>query len=165
MSPVQSLAVCVRLFSIWLFWYGLTRVSSTYFTARGANHETMLAPFAIGAILVTGTCLFLWFFPTVLAKKILPKQSEEGNPKQVFDDWFSVGCSLLGVWGLSTAIPALVSYLIINYLGRKMYPDSFTVDPEWPLHVVFNLLHLIVGLWLFLGAKGLKKILVWAREA
>jgi hypothetical protein len=165
MSPIQSLAVCVRLFSIWLLWYGLTHVSSTYFTARGADHETFLAPFVIGAILVAAFCALLWLFPTFLARKILPKQSEDENAKPVFEDWFSVGCSLLGVWALSKAIPALGSYLIINYLGQKMYPGSFNVNRDWPLHVAFSTFQLLFGAWLFVGARGLKKILRWMREA
>jgi hypothetical protein len=165
MSPIQSLAVGIRLFSIWLLWYGLTHVSSTYFTARGADHETLLPPFAIGAILVVAICALLWLFPVFLAKRILPKQSEEEKAKPVFEDWFSVGCSLLGVWAISKAIPALGSYLIINYLGQKMYPGSFNVAPDWPLHVTFNVFQLLFGLWLFLGATGIKKILTWVREA
>jgi len=153
------------LFSIWLIWYGLTHISSTYFTSRGANHETLLAPFVIGAVLVAAICALLWRFPTVVARKILPKQAEEEESGPVFEDWFSVGCTLLGVWALSKAIPALGSYLIINYLGQKMYPESFNLNPDWPLHVAFNVFQLIFGVWLFLGARGIRRIIVWVRQA
>lgn len=164
MSPIQSLAVCVRLFSIWLFWYGLTTASGTYFSARNANQDTSLLVFAVAAIFVTGICLFLWLFPTLLARKILPKQADVQNDVPLFENWFSVGCSLLGVLSLAKAIPALFSYLIVNYLGQKMYPGVYTVNPDWPLLFTFNVLQVLFGAWLFLGAKGLRKILVWARE-
>ena len=161
MSPIQSLAVGVRLFAIWLLWYGLTQLFGTYLSARGTSQLS----FAIGALLVILICVLLWLFPTALARKILPVQGEESRNAPVFEDWFAVGCSLLGVWALAKAIPALTSYVIVNYLGQKMYPGNFSVNPDWPLHVGFNVFQLLFGLWLFLGAKGLKKILVWARKA
>ena len=164
MSPIQSLAVCVRLFSIWLLWHGLTTASRTYFTAHNADQETSLVVFAIGAVIVTAICLFLWLFPIVVAKKILPKQADSTNDSPLFEDWFSVGCSLLGIWSLAKAIPALSSYLIVNYLGQKMYPGSFSINIDWPLQVAFNVFQLLFGTWLFLGAKGLRKILAWVRE-
>lgn len=165
MNPTQSLAVGIRLFAIWFLWYGLTKTSSTYFAARDADQVTSLLPFVVGAILVALICLLLWLFPTFLARKILPTRAEAPITVPVFDDWFSVGCSLIGVWALAKAIPALSSYLIVNYLGQKIYPGSFSVNPDWPLHVAFNVFQLLFGVWLFLGAKGLRKILVWAREA
>jgi hypothetical protein len=165
MNPTQSLAVGIRLFAIWLLWYGLTKTSSTYFISRDADQVTSLLPFVVGAILVTLICLLLWLFPTFLARKILPTWDEAPSTIPVFEDWFSVGCSLIGVWALAKAIPALSSYLIVNYLGQKIYPDSFSVNPDWPLYVAFNVFQLLFGVWLFFGAKGLRKILVWAREA
>ena len=165
MSPIQSLAVGVRLFAIWLFWYGLTTASQTYFSARNADQDTSLLVFAVAATFVTAICIVLWLFPTLLARKILPKQADVPNDVPLFENWFSVGCSLLGVWSLAKAIPALGSYLIVNYLGQKMYPGIFTVNPDWPLHVTFNVFQVLFGAWLFLGAKGLRKMLAWAREA
>src|SRR5688572_13431227 len=114
MSPNQSLAVGIRLFSIWLLWYGLTRSSSTYFSARDAGEQTSPLPFLVVAILTAVTCVLLWRFALYLAGKILPKQIVEKVAASTFDDWFSVGCSLLGVWALSKAIPALGSYFIVN---------------------------------------------------
>lgn len=163
MSPIQTIAVGVRLFSIWLLWYGVMKVFGAYFGARRGDYEVSLVPFAIGLALIALIVLSLWFFPAFLARRILPKQADSLNTPGVFEDWFSVGCSLIGVWTLSTAIPALGSYLMINYLGQKMYPGSFSVNPDWPLHFAFNVFHLLFGIWLLFGAKGLKRILVWAR--
>lgn len=164
MSPTQTIAVGARLFAIWLLWYGVTHVAATYFGARRSDYDLSLMPFAVGLALIALIVVLLWIFPTFLAKMILPKQTEPSGGAPVFDDWFSVGCSLLGVWALAKAIPALSSYLIINYLGQKMYPGAFNVDRDRPLHVAFNVFQLLFGAWLFFGAKGLKKILAWARE-
>jgi hypothetical protein len=106
MNPIQVLAVGIRLFVIWFLWYGLTQTSGTYFSARGADPDTSMLPFAIGAILLASICFLLWLFPTFLARKILPKQAEAASSAPVFEDWFSLGCSLLGVWALAKATGA-----------------------------------------------------------
>ena len=164
MSPIQTLAVSVRLFAIWLLWYGLTTISGTYFSAHAADHDVSVLTFAIGAIVIASACAVLWQFPLLVAQRLLPKHAELPVGSPVFEDWFSVGCSLLGVWSLAKAVPALGSFLIVNYLGLKLYPNSYSVNPDWPLHVAFNLFQLGFGLWLFFGATGLRKLLVWARE-
>ena len=164
MNSIQTLAVGVRLFSIWLLWYGLTTISGTYFSAHAADHDVSVLTFSIGAIFIALICALLWLFPLLVATRLLPKHTESPTNSPLFEDWFSVGCSLLGVWSLAKSVPALCSYMIVNYLGFKIYPNSYSVNPDWPLYVAFNLLQLVFGLWLFFGARGLSKILVWARE-
>ena len=111
-------------------------------------------------------CVLLWCFPTVIAKRILPNTSStENNQANLFDDWFSVGCSLIGVWVLAKALPALVSYITSDYIGQKLYPENYVQNPDWALMLYFNIFQLLFGLWLFFGGKGLKKILLWARRA
>ncbi|MBC7756722.1 MAG: hypothetical protein H7Z20_08835 [Bdellovibrio sp.] len=103
----------------------------------------------------------MWVFPIALAKKILPETSSiENNQTNLFEGWFSVGCSLIGVWVLAKALPALVSYITSDYIGQKLYPESYVQNPDWLLMLYFNIFQLLFGLWLFLGGKGLKKILL-----
>ncbi|NOT15126.1 MAG: hypothetical protein HOP21_06030 [Methylotenera sp.] len=162
MNSHQTLAVTVRLFAIWLFLYYLSTTVGLFIYKR--THIDTLAPLLIGLSGTLLICGLLWYFPTSIAKKILPNASiSEEAQKPLFDGWFSVGCSLIGVWVLATAIPALGSYVIGDYLGQRLYPDSYIQNPEWSLLVAFNFLKILVGLWLFLGAKGLKKIIHWAK--
>jgi len=164
MTPHQTLAITVRLFALWLFLFAATTVASNYFYAR--DHGLQLSPsFAvISAVVVALFCWLIWSFPLFIAKKILPASSESTTHSPVFESWFSVGCSLIGLFALSKSIPALVSYFVINYMGLKLYPTTFQVNPDWRLHVAFNFLQLFFGIWLFLGGKGLRKILMWARN-
>lgn len=137
------------------------RISVLYVIAS----ETPRLPLVLAFGAVIAVCGLLWIFPNAVAQKILPSAPAHPDRTSLFEDWFSVGCSLIGVWALAKAIPALASYLLVNYIGYKIYPDSFSVNPDWPLHVAFNVLQLLFGTWLFLGARGLKKVLEWARQS
>lgn len=164
MSAQQVLAVTVRLFALWLFLYGATHIAGDFFYARTPSLQiSPLIPIIL-VFLLGVVCGLLWVFPLFVARKILPTSAGDSTQTPVFENWFTVGCSLIGLFALSKAIPALVDYYVINATALKLYPDTFMVSPDWPLHAGFNVLHVIFGVWLFLGGKGLKKILLWARH-
>jgi hypothetical protein len=165
MSPHQTLAVAVRLAAIWLFLYAISTMAGSYVEAHKYSAPDSLLPLFFGFGIVVMICCLLWFFPLFVANRVLPPSVIDSSQLPVFDGWFSVGCSLIGVWVLAKAIPALVSYVLGNYLGKKFWPDTFAVNPDWVLLVSFNAFHLVVGIWLFLGGKGLRKILTWAKHA
>lgn len=165
MSPHQILAVTVRLAAIWLFLYAISNMTGSYVEAHKYSAPDSLLPILIGFGVIVLVCGLLWCFPLFVAKKILPPSATGNSEPAVYDSWFSVGCSLIGVWVLVKAIPALISYALTNYLGRKLWPGSFVVNPDWVLLVSFNVFQLVVGFWLFLGGKDLKKIIHWARNA
>lgn len=163
MNPHQILAVLVRLAAIWLFLYAVSTMMGSYVQANNHNGTDSLLPILIGLGIVALICSLLWFFPFLIAKTILPISNLKVSETPIFDNWFTLGCSLIGVMVLTKAIPALVSYFLAIYLGQKFFPGSFQTDPAWSLMVSFNVFQFLVGLWLFFGGKGLKKILHWAR--
>jgi hypothetical protein len=165
MSPHQVLAVSVRLFAIWLFLYATSNMTGSYVEAHRYSAPDSLVPLILGFCVIVFICAFLWFFPLFVARRILHSSTTNDVSPAAVDSWFSVGCSLIGVWVLATAIPALVKYGLVNYLGRKFWPDTFVANPEWPLLVAVSVFQLAVGIWLFIGGKGLKKVFDWARHA
>ncbi|MDX8398882.1 MAG: hypothetical protein R8K20_01380 [Gallionellaceae bacterium] len=165
MNTHQILAVSTRLFAIWLFLYSISHLAGSYLQAQRYSAPDSLHPLFWGVGVVIFICGLLWYFPLLIAKQILPPSTTEDAPTVLFENWFSVGCSLIGLWVLVNAIPALASYFIGNYLGQKFEPDMFVGTPDWALLITFNVFQLLMGLWLLLGGKGLKKILNWARNA
>jgi len=163
MTAHQTLAVCVRLFSIWCFYYFGTTITGYYYYAvdKGQTLSILVPALALGV--AVSVCLLMWFFPFALAKKILPAGGEFNAGKGVFEDWFSVGCSLIGLYACAKAIPALVSHALLALFSQRLPADYFEMNPDWRLTVAFNIFQLAFGLWLFFGGKGLKKLLLWAR--
>jgi hypothetical protein len=75
--------------------------------------------------------------------------------------WFSVGSTLLGLFVMTTALPALLRNLAVLFLTRS--GDIDTGNLKYALFYYFA--EFVIGLWLILGAKGVKNLVVWARNA
>jgi hypothetical protein len=167
MTPRLILAISVRLFTIWLFMYGVSNMTSAYIEVHrsSAHLPDPVVFFGSGISGLVVICTLLWFFPLFIANRLLPPVSPSDTKPALFDDWFAVGCSLIGVWTLAGALSALVRYGLLNYMGKHFWPDSFGINPDWSIIVLTDLFQLFVGLWLLFGARGLRKIVEWARQA
>lgn len=109
MSPIQCVAVTVRPFAIWLAIYCARWVPYLYGVVRDADDVAVGALGVVVVLVSIGAVLFLWFFPrTVVARSLLPAGDpatlSSGRP----ESWVTVGPTLLGLWVLTEAIPALV---------------------------------------------------------
>lgn len=164
MTPYQTLAVTVRLFAIWLLLYACANMLGSYTQAnRYGVTLAQMQPLIWSLCMVVVICCLLWMFPLFVAKKILPPAALSMDQAATFDNWFTVGCSLIGLWVLAKAIPALMSYSLTIYLANLSFHEQVLQNTGWLWTVGFNVFQLVMGIWLFLGGKGLKKILAWAR--
>ena len=164
MNAQQILSVAVRLIAIWLFLYALSNITGTYIQTSKLGAHNALQPILWSLGLIVLICSLLWIFPSFIARKILPHTSTPAEKTASFDDWFSLGCSLIGVWVLAKAIPALAGYWLTNYLLKLTYGNGYTEDPNRYFLVSFDVVHIVFGIWLFMGARGLKKAFHWARN-
>lgn len=164
MNPIQIVAVCVRLFAVWIFWLGMNNMSCAYFVAHEKFPDVSLLPYYVPTILLVPVCLLLWFFPKSLARAVLPREPEGEARPAVFDDWFSIGCSLIGLWVLSSAVPGLVGALVGDQISREVLGRMYLMKQSWPAQMLIYGGQIVFGLWLFFGARGARRLLRWARE-
>jgi hypothetical protein len=160
MSPIQTVAVGVRLFAIWLAIYCSRWAPYFYGQARDADDTaTTVIILAVGA-LAFAAILFLWFFPRTVARAILP----EGDPIPVVpagaDAWLAVGCRLLGLWVLSSVLPSLARSAAVAIYTKRA---NMTVPEGWGANMVYYAVELVIGVWLVLGAAGVRRAIAWAR--
>jgi hypothetical protein len=104
--------------------------------------------------------LALWFFPQTIAGKLLPSQAGQSQPSTTADTWLAIGCTLIGLWTLTTTIPQLVySFFVLNTMS--------SYDDRSQLHqtVLYHAVQLAIAVWLVLGGKGVEKIFRWAQNA
>jgi len=104
--------------------------------------------------------LALWFFPQAIAGKLLPSQAGQSQPSTTADTWLAIGCTLIGLWTLTTTIPQLVySFFVLNTMS--------SYDDRSQLHqtVLYHAVQLAIAVWLVLGGKGVEKIFRWAQNA
>lgn len=119
MSPHQVVAVGIRLFAIWLAIYALKEAPGFLVQLRKYDDQFAIG-FTIAAVLIIlGLLVVLWFFPRTIARRLLPGSAPAEPPVISPDAWFAVGCSLLGLWVLTDAIPALMRYFTFLYLDQR----------------------------------------------
>jgi hypothetical protein len=159
MSPHQTIAVAVRLFAVWLAAYALQTASATFLDARVATKGLVVA--GIIGILTLLVALLLWFFPLTTAKKLLPGPAANFAPGETPDTWLAMGCALIGLWLLASAIPHVVRDALYLYSSNSSYDDSV----EFKHWLAYRFVEIVVAVWLIVGTRGFVKVFWWARSA
>jgi hypothetical protein len=159
-TPYQIVAVALRLFAVWLGLQALRTVPAFFtvsgFRSRGYVYMTFMLALTVVVILA------LWFFPRTIAGKLLPSREGQSALASTVtaDTWLAMGCSLIGLWTLTTTIPRLVyDFFVLNSMSS--YDDRSQLEHS----VVYDLVELAIAVWLVLGGKGVKKVFWWAQNA
>ena len=156
MTPHQIVALALRLFAIWMGIQALGYVP-WFFQVRGSHspdYVYVTFMFALNVVII----LVLWFFPRIIAWKLLPSDDTRSQPPATADTWLAMGCTLIGLLTLTTTIPRLVEYL---YLSNSTDTGWWGLAPE----VLSQLVKLAIAVWLVLGGKGVGRIFRWAQYA
>lgn len=156
MSAIQATAVAVRLFSVWLSFYVIGVVSGILSlpTAESPRLLVLALFIAIAAVVI----LTLWKFPLSIARKLVPGSTPNSEQDPAPDTWLAVGCALLGLWVLSSALPKIAGdLLILRIYGSNSDPTLVGRG------LIYPFLQIVLATWLILGAKGFRRLFWWAR--
>ena len=163
MTPHLTIAVAVRLFAVWLLISLATGLVTfaTQFTWQEYPSKglTMALVAAVTAVVV----LALWFFPQMVARRLLSASATQPTAAAQSaspDTWFAVGCALLGLWILASALPGLIRDLVILRSA-----DAITDTSEVHNWALYELARVVIAVWLMFGAVGFRKLFWWARSA
>jgi hypothetical protein len=157
MSPYQAVAVAVRIFAAWL---GITVLrdlaSFAFFKPDMPGFGFAVTVLALAVLLVG----ILWLFPGTIAGKLLSPDNAKPETSASPDLWLAMGCALLGLWLLTSALPTLIfdTYALVHLNpgdDRGNIPQS----------VVYYIIEVAIALWLVFGAKGFRRLFWWARNA
>jgi hypothetical protein len=162
MSPIQMVALAVRLFAIWLGLYSARAAPALYIETQKLDDPIAMGIVIAVALVIFAVVLLLWFFPRTVARSILPSTSEPAVQNTSPDTWLALGCSLLGLWLLAEMFPGLVRFIFVWYYSQRTkldMPDNVTSG------AVYYIAEFAVGVWLLLGASGARKLFWWVRNA
>jgi hypothetical protein len=166
MTKEQVLGLAVRLFAIFLFVYGLRSLTGVIQLAETASGYSGIWWVAV-SYLVIFVCiaLMLWFFPVTVARKILPKDDRKTGETEIsLKDIDVVAYSILGVWLLATTIPDVIYWLLVlatlEHKGLIPYMTHSRLAS-----VIATIIQFGIGIWLMLGAKGLRGLIRKLRYA
>jgi hypothetical protein len=156
MLPHQVVAVAIRLFALCLGIAAVRMLPSLLILEGGKppGYAYGFFFFALTAVISA----FLWFFPSVVAGRLVSEQPGKGASA---DTWLAMGCALIGLWMLTYAVPALIRDAFVLRSAASDYSDTSNIK-SW---VLYNLVEVAIALWLVFGATGFRQLFWWARSA
>jgi hypothetical protein len=160
-TPHQTLAVAVRLFAIWFAIYVARELLGFYAAGREHTDPHSLKIAVTVSIVAILFLVVLWFFPRSIARGLLSLSSETPAQPSAPDIWIAIGSSLIGLWLVASAVPALIRNPLLMYLFRSESMDMSGLRSG----LLYYLVQFLVGIGLIFGANGIRKFIVWARNA
>jgi hypothetical protein len=119
MTAQQLIGVGVRLFAAWLVLtsipYFVAIPNQLAATPIPGDRGAVVLSFAIAVAYVVGA-LLLWFFPMLVANRLLPRSQYTNRLALNGGELARVGCALLGLWLFARALPTLVWFLFRSFL-------------------------------------------------
>lgn len=160
MTKEQIVGLAVKLFAVFLFIYGLRAVPGFISFSDDANGFAGYWWIA-GSYVLVFVCLalLLWFFPVTVARKLLPKDDRKpGEANFTLKDIDIIAYSVLGVWILTTTIPNAIYWIVV--LATLAHKGLIPYMSHTRLaSVIATVTQFCLGVWLMLGAKGLRGLI------
>jgi len=161
MTPHQTLAVAVRLFAILLALVATRELAWFYLDGRERADADVTLLSILSAAIAVAIVALLWIFPKRIASGLLPLPDDMPANPSAPNDWFAVGSSLIGLWLIADAVPALMQNLIVLYTIQFESFDTSGLKRGLLYHGgQFGL-----GAVLIVGANGIHKFILWVQTA
>lgn len=155
MTPQQLFGTAIRLFAIWLAISSIAYFSSipSALSANGIAVEgASLATYLVGALYLIAAAL-LWFFPMLVAHKLVPKTNYTNTLSVPGFELARVGSGLMGLWLLAKALPSLSWVVFRTYLVVGMGSNFSTLPPEYKIEFAVAVFEMLLGVFLIVKAE------------
>jgi hypothetical protein len=159
MTPHQTLAVAARLFAIWLALYLARELFWFISSDHQKNHPYDIAVMTILGLFGVLLLVVLWFFPKSIARGLLTLSTDVAGEPSPPRMWLAVGSSLIGLWLVASAVPALLRNSWVMYAFGSEYGNKAALIDS----VAYYIVQCLVGAALIFGANGIAKLIWWAR--
>jgi hypothetical protein len=156
LTPHQLTTIVIRLFVLWYAIFLIRELPPSF--AAKLEHTGTIAPAMIGvAIVLVLLAIIFWFGANFMARFIIPRSETQISTPWNQSQVLTVGSSLIGVWVISYSLHPIIYYGTLWFMSR----DISGWDVGHTVSLVSALCILVIGAWLFLGARGLWQ--VWAK--
>lgn len=163
MTPQQIVGLFVRLYAVWLATSAI-QVFGIGMALLGKTQEYTLVPYGIAAVMLV-TAVLLWFFPMLVAHKLIPRTQYENVLKIPALEAAVVACIAVGLWVfVARALPSLAQYLSVAAVFLKSHQPLSAMGETQFNHLVEGLLELAVAAFLTFKAHAVATYLLISRQ-
>lgn len=163
MNPLNYLGVIIRLFSIALFIYGIKELH--FLIDYNFGDEIIARPSVIfsltSSVLPILFSIIIWYFPLMIAKKILPISTEKVEPISSLT-MLSVFVITIGVYTLYFAISDGVYWIMLTHIFTRDEYGSIALEftNENKVNIVATVIEFIMAVFLLGRARTISYMLL-----
>jgi hypothetical protein len=159
-SREDIVAVAARLFAVFLSFSTLQIfpvLMESYTPEIGVR---WMVPQIILIFLGLTLSALCWFFPLLVARKLLPVMKEPRS-EQTIDASIalSLGLTLMGMWFFANALINSVYWIVVLARTKQTYDTSFNWDYNTVASMYVTAAELVFAIWLLVGTADIKRAL------
>lgn len=154
MTPKNFVAVCLRLFALWLV-IGGVQVFAIAEAIKQFNEHFITDPLWIVLLVMAiflGAAFLLWILSAPIATKLLSGVPSPNLPGLSMGQIIVAGCVLMGLWWLKEALIPLLGWwlkaLVLSGVNNQSALDA--LGPTGKVSTVIHLIEIAVGLFFVL---------------
>ena len=153
MTPQQTVGIFVRIFAVWLV------VSAIQLIGYGVALNGQLIPVKTLAPYFTSVVMFvcalvLWFFPMVVAHKLIPRTQFDNTLSFATIETAVVACIVLGLWlFVARSLPILTNYVTVEMTIYSNQPLISSTGVTYNTHLVEGIVYLAASALLTFRAR------------
>jgi hypothetical protein len=158
-TPKHFIAICLRLFALWLIIGGF-QVFAISEAVRQFNEHLIGDPvwlvLLIMAIFLV-VAFLLWVFSSPIATKLLSGVAAPKVSALSMSDIIVAGCVLMGLWWLKEALIPLVGLWLRAFALSGDQPAINVLGPSGKVSTVLHLIEIVFGLFFVLRPFDIAK--------
>lgn len=160
MTPQQFIGLGVRLFSIWIFINGFQAILTAIgFDQQMNNQSDTLILYLVGGMFLC-VAIALWFFPMLVAHKLLPPTQFNNVLSIPVKDTVVVACIILGLWIFTSKVLPSISYYASQVILFNDLGETFSSTKRLHINMLIPLaVNLLVSAILCFKAHSIAKYL------
>jgi len=145
MTIVRIVAMALRLLALWLVLLAIQLFGVMLYMGSGRSMADTHWWTALPSIGVVVGAILLWKFAAGLASKLYPGEPSPEKLDIDAESFLRAGCCLLGLWFLTTALPAIMRFVVMMVQSARYdYDGSTAVIQDQALYVAVQLIAIIV---------------------
>jgi hypothetical protein len=162
MTPQQLLGIGIRLFALWLLLSSFPFLVTVPDNLAASSLETDGAralSLTLGAAHVLVAAL-LWFFPMLVAHKLIPKTRHQDYLQANALELARVGSGLLGLWLAAKSLPDIVWFIFRTFLHASTGANFAPIAADQKLGIAVSAFEIGLGIALIVKSSAFARLLV-----
>lgn len=150
------------MFAIWLVMSSVAYfavIPDQLSNSPGLDNGATAVSYVIAMAYLLGA-LLLWFFPMVIAHRLVPKTQHDNRLSFQAQELARVGCGLMGLWVFAKTLPTLTWFIFRAFLLAGSASSFSTLDSQAKLDIAVAAFELAFAVILIVKADTFAKIVV-----